>query len=266
MKRSDFILPLLLSAVIHLGIFIAGDPSDADKTPVQEEVSSITLKLISSVARNTPRPSFAFDKPVRPAPQETLQPAPKVSEPEKKPEPKKVVKLEPPKNVPQKPPVKRVKESQPRLKPERMVIQSKTVPQPSAAGVPSPQPLPNASQPVPEKPALVSRLEAQSGPIAESKEKEALVAARIVGLVKPQYPRYCRRRNQEGTVIIAVAINRQGEQTDVKIVRSSGYLRLDKAAMKALQKARFLPARKGGKAVPATKRVAFTFRLEDAEE
>jgi outer membrane biosynthesis protein TonB len=41
---------------------------------------------------------------------------------------------------------------------------------------------------------------------------------------------------------------------------------LDNAAVEALKKAKFVPARRMGTAVTTTKRVAFRFRLEDKVE
>ncbi|TNF49059.1 hypothetical protein EP232_01765 [bacterium] len=46
---------------------------------------------------------------------------------------------------------------------------------------------------------------------------------------------------------------------------TSGYSRLDRAAADALRKAVFNPARKGAVPVKFTKKVAFTFRLEDTD-
>ncbi len=260
MKRSDFILPLLFSGVIHLGLFFVGHASDSVKTAAREEVSTVTLKLISSVARNTPRPSYAFEavpvEPLKPVPQKTPRPAPEVSKSQKKPAPKKIVK-----------PESRKSRGKKFVKPKKTLKPDLKTAEPAATEELSPRPVPAGPlRAVNEKPALVSHLEAKDGSRAQLREKEALTAAKIVGLVKPKYPRYCRRHNQEGTVVLMVKINELGRQTAVKIVRSSGYMRLDRAAVKALEKAAFIPAKKGGRAVSSAKRVVFTFRLEDAGE
>ncbi|MBW1710007.1 MAG: energy transducer TonB [Deltaproteobacteria bacterium] len=271
MKWSDFILPLSLSAAIHLGIFVAGDSSDPPKDRSRKEVSSITLKIISSVAARTPKSALALDKvpvkPVPPAPPKTLQPAAQEPKPEPKIELKKIVKPEQPGKVQKKPRVKKVKKQPVRPRPEKRINDSKPVKKAPALEAASHQPPVNASPPLKETATAVSKLDVRaSAQAAAGKKIMPLVPVRIKGLVKPGYPRYCRRNNQEGTVVLAVEINELGERTDLKILRSSGYARLDKAAVKALEKASFTPAKKGGKPVKAMKRLTFTFRLEDADE
>jgi TonB family protein len=49
----------------------------------------------------------------------------------------------------------------------------------------------------------------------------------------------------------------------VDVVRSSGYRRLDEAAVKGIRKAELIPALKDGKKVTSVKSIAITFDLED---
>ncbi|MBI4641030.1 MAG: energy transducer TonB, partial [Candidatus Tectomicrobia bacterium] len=89
-----------------------------------------------------------------------------------------------------------------------------------------------------------------------------MVPPMTVSLPKPQYPRYSRRHGEEGTVVLSVEIDANGGQRKIQIVSSSGSSRLDLAAVQAVERATFIPAKIGGKGVPSTKRIAFTFKLE----
>ena len=51
----------------------------------------------------------------------------------------------------------------------------------------------------------------------------------------PTYPWVCRKRGQEGVVIIFIRTNNEGKVIDTKVHKSSGYDLLDEAALKATQ-------------------------------
>ncbi|MFQ5441714.1 MAG: energy transducer TonB [Thermodesulfobacteriota bacterium] len=87
----------------------------------------------------------------------------------------------------------------------------------------------------------------------------------IIGLDAPKYPRYSRIRGEEGTVIIQVNLRGGGSPESVLVARSSGYARLDRAALKAARGAEFaIPGRVRGRAV-LSKRIAFTFKLKEGD-
>jgi protein TonB len=90
------------------------------------------------------------------------------------------------------------------------------------------------------------------------------VGAQVLGVSKPKYPSLSRRRSEEGRVVLAVEIRADGTHGSIEIVHSSGHSRLDQAAVQALKRGKFVPAREAGQPVTSTKRVAFTFRLVDA--
>jgi protein TonB len=56
--------------------------------------------------------------------------------------------------------------------------------------------------------------------------------------VRPDYPVMSRKRREEGTVTLLIAL-RDGSVSDVKIERSSGHAALDEAAVSAVRKWRF---------------------------
>ena len=94
-------------------------------------------------------------------------------------------------------------------------------------------------------------------------ERGERVPASAVGLSKPAYPRGSRIHGEEGTVVLSVEVLADGRPGKIDIVSSSGYRRLDRAALKAIGRARFIPARIDGRAVDSTQRIAFRFDLYD---
>jgi protein TonB len=79
----------------------------------------------------------------------------------------------------------------------------------------------------------------------------------------PRYPAAARRRGIEGEVLLRVAVGLDGRAERVEIVRSSGSALLDKAAVEALERWRFEPARAAGQPVAATVEIPVTFRLTE---
>lgn len=80
----------------------------------------------------------------------------------------------------------------------------------------------------------------------------------------PSYPQEARRRGQEGRVVLRVTISPVGEARSVRVLRSSGYERLDRAAREAVARWRFEPARRAGRPVEGLLDVPVVFRLEQS--
>ncbi len=78
----------------------------------------------------------------------------------------------------------------------------------------------------------------------------------------PAYPRISKRRGEEGTVLLRVKVNKNGKAALVQIKKSSGSKRLDNAAHQAVNKWRFVPAKKGGKVVSGWVIVPIVFQLK----
>ena len=82
----------------------------------------------------------------------------------------------------------------------------------------------------------------------------------------PPYPAAARRLGEEGLVIVHVRIGRDGRVLAATLARSSGYPRLDAAALAhALASWRFTPALAAGVAVEATRDIKVDFRLAGAD-
>lgn len=66
----------------------------------------------------------------------------------------------------------------------------------------------------------------------------------------PQYPTLSRRFGEEGRVLFDVYILADGRVGDIKLRRSSGHPRLDEAALDAVRRWRYVPARRGNEPIP----------------
>ncbi|MBQ0794503.1 energy transducer TonB [Zhongshania sp.] len=65
----------------------------------------------------------------------------------------------------------------------------------------------------------------------------------------PAYPTISRRLKEEGIVILELLILPDGKVGEVRVKKSSGFKRLDKTAMKAVKRWRYLPAKRGDQAI-----------------
>ncbi|RMD63666.1 MAG: energy transducer TonB [Alphaproteobacteria bacterium] len=77
----------------------------------------------------------------------------------------------------------------------------------------------------------------------------------------PRYPYLARRRGQEGRVVLRVVVGADGRVHAIRVHRSSGYRLLDEAALDAVKRWHFTPARRGGVPVTGTLDVPISFRL-----
>jgi protein TonB len=82
---------------------------------------------------------------------------------------------------------------------------------------------------------------------------------------RPEYPPTSRRLGEEGTVILLLLVTEDGHVADAKLDKTSGFVRLDEAALRESKRWRAIPAKEGDKPVAAWGRFAITFRLTDAE-
>lgn len=80
---------------------------------------------------------------------------------------------------------------------------------------------------------------------------------------QPDYPPTSRRLGEQGSVVLQVLVGADGKVQDGKVQKSSGFSRLDEAALKhALRAWRFTPGTEDGKPVTAWHSVKVTFRIE----
>lgn len=79
---------------------------------------------------------------------------------------------------------------------------------------------------------------------------------------EPEYPRSAREDDQEGLVVLRVLVSRQGLPAEIGIARSSGFRALDAAAVAAVKRWTFSPARLDDRDIDSWMDVPIRFRLQ----
>ena len=114
---------------------------------------------------------------------------------------------------------------------------------------------PVAAPPPPPAPKPVERGGVKTPPSTQGR------GARIT---QPEYPPAARRAGEEGTVQLQVFVLESGRAGEVKVAKSSGFPKLDEAAINEVKRNwRFVPGKEDGKPVSMWHTFAVTFRLTD---
>lgn len=160
-------------------------------------------------------------------------------------------------------------ESTPRVEPPRKKVRrakpSRASPVPVAKASPTPPPLLAAIATAPATAAFT----VQPQPAAAQADSPAVpapvVAARFdadyLRNPPPVYPASSRRLGEEGRVLLRIRVSAQGLPTSVEIKQSSGFRRLDEAARAAVERWRFIPAKRGAEDVESSVLVPLQFTL-----
>jgi len=172
-----------------------------------------------------PAPPVVQPPPPAPPPAVVEPPPPVVDELAAKPAPKPVPKPKP------KPVAKQV------AKPV-----TKAVEQPPAA----PQPVAPAAPPAPPAPAPVTPASASAGYLKNP---------------APEYPALAHRRGWEGTVLLRVHVLASGKPGEIQLQKSSGRQPLDEAALAAVKRWSFVPAKQGDVALDGWVSVPIEFKI-----
>lgn len=77
------------------------------------------------------------------------------------------------------------------------------------------------------------------------------------------YPRESTRDKEQGTVMLRVLVGVDGVPQEIEIERSSGFVRLDRAAKAAVMKWRFEPGTRNGQPIAAYGLVPIAFKLTE---
>jgi len=83
--------------------------------------------------------------------------------------------------------------------------------------------------------------------------------------VDPVYPAGARRDGEQGTGMFKVLVDEKGRPLDVQVLKSTGFPRLDGAALEAIRKWVFSPAMQNGQGVQSWTRVQVAFQLQNAK-
>lgn len=80
---------------------------------------------------------------------------------------------------------------------------------------------------------------------------------------RPQYPSMARRLGQEGTVVLEVIVSTEGLAKSVRVQESSGHELLDQAALQAISRWKFVPAKRGEVPIEQKLSTRWTYKLEE---
>ncbi|MCE2745483.1 MAG: TonB family protein [Burkholderiales bacterium] len=177
---------------------------------------SVVGILVPPQAEPAPPPPKPMAPPPKAEPKPVVKPEPKpTAEPTRKPTPRPLDKPEP------------VREVAPEPAPQST---------PVATAPPSP-PSPPVQQaaPAPEAPAPVTPPRTDAAHLNNP---------------APQYPALSRRLGEQGRVMLDVYILTDGSVGEIKLNRSSGFPRLDNAALQAVKTWKYVPAKRGDKPIP----------------
>lgn len=143
-------------------------------------------------------------------------------------------------------------------KPRQIVATTPVVaPTEYIAPPPPPEPAPLiVAPPPPAAPAPAMPV----GPVKLASELSVVCPQRI----PPRYPPAARRLGEEGTVVLRVELDEQGKVTATRVSSSSGFGRLDDAALAAVRTWQCTPAMREGKPVRAVALQPFKFTLQES--
>jgi protein TonB len=155
-------------------------------------------------------------------------------------------------------PVKQISQK-PRIEPPQPVLAAAPA-APSAISVPPappvapPTPIESAPPPTATQPAVHG--------VAPAPVVPPIFNANYLNNPAPDYPHMARRRGHQGKVVLRVYVGTAGTADQVQIHNGSGHDVLDQAALNAVRRWRFVPARQGDQPVAAWVLVPITFTLE----
>jgi periplasmic protein TonB len=99
-----------------------------------------------------------------------------------------------------------------------------------------------------------------SGPVVPT-PVEPFVQARLLRSIDPYYPAAAIRSEEEGVVVLRVWLSPQGTVTEARVEKTSGFARLDDAALKSIRSWKFAAATRGGSGVETAITVPVRFEL-----
>jgi len=164
--------------------------------------------------------------------------------------------------APEPPPVPQPPMRQPLPAAPPPVIAAPASPEPAAFSMPAPPPEPPAPAPVP-----APSVAAPAPPVVQAPPSSPkLIPASAVQYLEPlvvDYPRQSKRNGEVGLVVVRAYVDSQGGASrSVAVEKSSGFVRLDQAAIAAVQRARFKPYTENGQPVEGWALIPIHFELE----
>ncbi|WP_310315978.1 energy transducer TonB [Paraburkholderia terricola] len=152
-------------------------------------------------------------------------------------------------------------------------VQPKPTPTPKPAPTPLPQaaaPSPTpvaAADPTPPAPPAPAAPPAQAAP-AISRQTMEITAPKNVShldcnIAKPDYPSLSKRRGETGTAYVKFVVGLTGKLENIELKKSSGFSRLDDAALAAVHASACKPYLENGQPIRAAYTQPYDFNLND---
>ncbi|MFM0204648.1 energy transducer TonB [Paraburkholderia fungorum] len=147
----------------------------------------------------------------------------------------------------------------------------KIQPKPILTAKPTPTPLPEAAAPAPTPVAPADPTPAapaaQAAP-AVGRPTMDITAPKNVShiecsMITPDYPALSKRRGETGTAYVTFVIGPTGKVESISLKKSSGFSRLDDAAIAAAHASSCKPYLENGQAIRATATQPYNFNLND---
>lgn len=149
-------------------------------------------------------------------------------------------------------------------------IKTKVQPKPT----PAPTPLPVTSTPTPvaapeptPAPAAPAAPAAQAAPAIGRPTMDITVPKNVshieCTMITPDYPALSKRRGETGTAYVTFVIGPTGKVESISLKKSSGFSRLDDAAIAAAHASSCKPYLENGQAIRATATQPYNFNLND---
>nr|WP_244174034.1 energy transducer TonB [Paraburkholderia ginsengiterrae] len=153
-------------------------------------------------------------------------------------------------------------------------VQPKPVPTPKptplpVAAAPSPTPV-AAPEPAPAAPAAPVAPVAPPAPAAPAICRQTMeisapknVSHLDCNIAKPEYPSLSKRRGETGTAYVKFVVGLTGQIENIELKKSSGFSRLDDAALAAVRASACKPYLENGQPVRAAYTQPYDFNLND---
>jgi protein TonB len=225
LSRREVVLLGVLALVLHGAVIVWVNQAPTPQLPVvPPEIPPMTIEF------SRPAPPVVEPPPPEPIAQPVVEPPPPVED-------ELAVKPPPPKPIPKPKPV---------LKP-----------------VPKPVAKPVTAQPAPAvTPQPVAAAPAPAAPPAPQPVTPASATAGYLHNPAPEYPSQAMRRGWQGTVLLRVHVLTSGKPGEIQIQKSSGRESLDDAALAAVKRWSFVPAKQGDTALDGWVSVPIDFKIK----
>ncbi|HYN54090.1 MAG TPA: TonB family protein [Methylotenera sp.] len=157
---------------------------------------------------------------------------------------------------------------QPVIEKQKPIVKKKEpTPEPVAKEPEAAQPIVTETPPTPAAPIVVAKAPEVVEAPEQKVEPEPVIEPPRFGAAylhnpAPDYPPLSRRLGEQGRVLLRVLVSTSGTAENVQVENSSGSNKLDQAAIQAVKKWTFIPAKQSNKAISAYVLVPVKFSLE----